>query len=187
MIQYFSLSESILSKSFGEIYVKDDYIKLDDHNHKDFGLANFHYCSTKSLKGIYSFLGYPVDKLAVKIDSTNALKEVVLIIETYDDTTFYQKMVAKYGLPGSSRLSAYFIEKNGFKVPTEIMRDTLPQYYENLPKPKIAEFGELQNVVWFDVQKSPANTLAHIEVRNKTNPSNKFRKKEIWVFLRKAK
>ncbi|MDC6366453.1 MULTISPECIES: hypothetical protein [Flavobacteriaceae] len=183
-----SIDESILSTSLSDMFKESELVCLNMSNFKEHpGLTSFDYCTIQGIEGYHTFLDFNIHKLAFKVDNSKRINEVLLIIRVWDSTDFFEKTVNNYGLPNSSSLSKYYIEKHGFRIPPEIDRDSLLNYYENLPEPQIEEFEELQSLIWYDLKKNSHKTLADMIIKNKTDPSNKYLEKEIWVSFKRAK
>ncbi|WP_350293788.1 hypothetical protein [uncultured Croceitalea sp.] len=182
-----NIDENILGSSFIDLFQGSQYIKLSMSDYKEDGLSPYDYCSSETMIGQYSFLDFDVEKVAVKINQDKQLKEVMLKLKVWDGQHFYEKVTEKYGMPDTSSLSKYYIEKHGFEIPTTIKIDSVNNYYNNLPKPRIKDFPEVRSLSWYDVNNKSGKVLADLVIKNKSNPSNKFQKQEIWVVFRRAK
>ncbi len=182
-----TVDENVLGKTLSELFKNSEPLKLDKSNYEQYRFPNYHFCSSPSMSGLYDFLGFQIEKLVVKVDGEQEIKEMLLIIKISDPQLFYNKFVMVYGMPETSSLSKYYIEKHGFKIPTEIEGDSLENYYEGLPKPSKEEFSELSSLAWYDVNKRSDGIPIDIIVYNKTHPNNGFAEKEVRVVFKKAK
>ncbi len=180
------IDESVLSMSFSDLFKGTTYVELEMSNTIGDGLSSYDYCTVNEMAGQYNFLGVNVEKLAVKIDKDGNLKEVLIILKIWDTEHFYKTVTDRYGMPDTSSLSKFYIEKHGFKIPTQVPKDSLNDYYNQLPKPEIKDFPEIQSLAWYDINKNSKNILTDLLIRNKTNPANNFEEKEIWISFKRA-
>ena len=178
------IDENILNCSFPYLIKKYDLIELDMNNFKEHGLASYDYSTKNGMLVNDKFLEFTISKIAFKVDQEKNAKEILLKIKTFDLEFFYKKIVDKYGMPNSSNLSKHYIEKHGFEIPSKIEMDSLQRYYEKLPKPKLADFPEIQSLAWYDLDKSNKTDML---IRNKTHPTDVFKEKEIWVVIKRSK
>jgi len=183
------IDESILSKSFSDVFKDSTYVKINMDNSIGSGLTSYDYCTVDQMAGQYHFLGFPVEKLAAKVefDETKKFKEILVILKVWDAEQFYQKVVGKYGMPNTSSLSKYYLEKHGFKLPNQVKKGSLDKYYEQIPNPEIKDFQDIQNLAWFHIDSKNSGVVTDILIKNKTNPTNNFQEKEIWVSFRSAR
>lgn len=183
-----AIDEKILSTSFSDLVNESMYIELEQSGSKEYGLVLYDYCTVDAMKGYYSFLGLSIDKLAIKVDDDKRLKEVLLILKVWDAKEFYNRMEKKYGMPNTTSLSKFYLEKYGYKTPPEIGKDELQGYYESLPQPTTIDLPELRSMAWYDLNDTAKNLVpTDILVRNKSNSSDKFEQKEIWVSIKRSK
>ena len=62
------IDESILGKSFSDVFKDSTYIELNMSNSVDSGLTSYDYCTVDGMAGQYHFLGFPVEKVAAKVE-----------------------------------------------------------------------------------------------------------------------
>ncbi|NVN17025.1 hypothetical protein GUA46_01620 [Muricauda sp. HICW] len=183
------IDESVLCKSFSDVFKDSTYIELNMSNSVDSGLTSYDYCTVDGMAGQYHFLGFPVEKIAAKIEfaKDKNFKEILVILKVWDAEPFYKKVVRKYGMPNTSGLSKFYLEKHGFKIPVEVHKDSLDKYYEQIPKPEVKDFHEIQSLAWYDINKKNNCVLTDLLIKNRTNPANNFQEKEIWVSFKRAR
>lgn len=183
------IDESILGKSFSDVFKDSTYVEINMGNSIGSGLTSYDYCTVDGMAGQYHFLGFPVEKVAAKVElgEDKKFKEILLILKVWDAEQFYQKVVDKYGMPNTSSLSKFYLEKHGFKLPVEVEKDSLGKYYEQIPKPEVKDFHEIQSVAWYDINKKSNGVLTDLFIKNKTNPTNNFQEREIWVSFKRAR
>lgn len=183
------IDESVICKSFSDVFKDSTYIELNMHNSIDSGLISYNYCTVNGMAGQYHFLGFSVEKIAakVKLGEDKKFKEILLILKVWDVEQFYQKVVGKYGMPNTSSLSKFYLKKHGFKLPIEVRKDSLDKYYEEMPKPEVKNFHEIQSLAWYDINKKNNCVLTDLLIKNRTNPTNNFQEKEIWVSFKHAR
>ncbi|MDC6390853.1 hypothetical protein PP182_19360 [Maribacter sp. PR1] len=98
---------------------------------------------------------------------------------------FYDKVVKEYGMPETSSLSQFYLEKHGYKNPIEVENDSLNEYYENISMPELEDFSIVRSSNWYGINKNTEGTSIGLVIRNKTSPQDIFSKKEIWItFIR---
>ena len=178
---------AIINEPFHDIFNPSIMIGLHEQNYREYGLVSYDYVTRGEMIPTYTFLDENIQKLAVKIDKSENLKEILLVLKVWDSEHFFGKIVETYGMPNTTSLSKFFLQKYGFNIPTSVKEDSLMNYYGNLPKPKINEFHELKNLVWYDINEKTKESQTDLIVKNRTDPSNKFSDKEIWVILKRAK
>lgn len=178
------IDENLLNLSVSKIKIQQDLIKLNTDNYHTYGLASYDYCTQNGTFTSYYFLEYLVKSVAIKVDKNEILKEILLKVETHDMVGFYQNVIEVYGEPSTMSLSKFYLEKKGFRIPTEIDQHSLSDYFSKIPKPQINEFPELQSITWFDLKD---NEMADMQIRNKSHPSDIFNTKEVWVIFKRAK
>ena len=184
MQQNIRIDENILTDTISNINKHEELIKLSMNNYDVYGLASYDYCTQGEDYTDYYFLGYMVNKLAIKVDNNEMVKEVLLKVKTFDLEKFYQKVIDSYGMPSTMSLSKFYLEKKGFQIPTEIERDSLNEYYSEIPQPKLNEFPEVQSLTWYNVKNGD---MADMQIKNKTHPSEIFTEKEVWIVFKRAK
>ena len=184
--QEMTVDEKILSMQFDDLYKSSSFVALDMWNYKEHGLVNYDYCTDQNMGGHFTFMDFNVEKMGIRLDEGKGLKEVLVVLKMVDAEQFYRKMVERYGMPGTTSLSKYYIEKHGFRIPPE-MEAYNERSYDSLPQPKIADFQDLRSVVWYDLNENTEDVQTDIFVTNRTDPSSKFMEKEIWVVFKKAK
>lgn len=178
---------TIINSPFTDTFDSSIVIRLNEQNYKEYGLVSYDYVATNERISSYTFLDMNIHKMAFKVDEKDKIKEVLLVLKVWDSEHFFRKMVETYELPNTSSLSKFYIEKHGFDIPTSINKDSLENYYNKLPKPEVNEFHELKSLIWYDVIDKTKENQADIIIKNRTNPSNKFSDKEIWVIIKRAK
>lgn len=183
------LDESILGKSFSDVFKDSTYVEINMGNSIGSGLTSYDYCTVDGMAGQYHFLGFPVEKIAAKIEfaKDKNFKEILVILKVWDAEPFYKKVVRKYGMPNTSGLSKFYLEKHEFKLPVEEQKDSLDKYYEQIPKPEVKDFHEIQSLAWYDINKKNNRVLTDLLIKNRTNPANNFQEKEIWVSFKRAR
>jgi len=189
IFQTMLIDETILDKSFSEVLKDSTYIELNMNNSIDSGLTSYDYCTVDEMAGQYHFLGFPVEKVAGKVElgKDKKFKEILLILKVWDAEQFHQKVVNKYGMPNTSSLSRFYLEKHGFKLPVEVQKDSLDKYYAQIPKPEVKDFHEIQSLAWYDINKKNNGVITDLLIKNKTNPANNFQRKEIWISFKRAR
>ena len=189
LCQSMVIDENTLGTSLSELFLGNKPIEIRESNYKDYRFPNYEYCSGEELVGMYNFYGFKIDRFAVKMNAEQRVREIVVVIKTYEPQLFYETINKWFGTPSTGSLSKFYIEKHGFQIPTQIDRDSLDSYYERLPKPSLDEFSELKNLAWYDINKSNLSSNSSIDliIKNKTNPNLEFHTKEIWVILKECK
>lgn len=177
------VDEQILYDSFFNLNENHNFIKIEENSLVDNGLTSYDYYTNIEKNFNCNFLGFTIFQIAIKIDDNENLKEILLKIKTYDLDSLYKKIIKKYEMPYSTSLSKYYIEKRGYQIPSNIKKDSLVNYYDNLQKPELEDFPELRDLVWFGL---PMDNKINMLIKNKTNPEDIYSKKEVWIIFKKV-
>ncbi|WP_047246765.1 hypothetical protein [Maribacter thermophilus] len=183
--QEMNMDYTFLGKSVKELFQGLEYIECNNENFRECYFPASNYSTISGIPTNYNFLGFPVQKMGAYVNTKNELKKFTISVEVPDAGFFYDQVVKEYGMPETSSLSKFYLEKYGYKTPNEINKDSLDEYYQNLNKPEIDDFSIVRSTTWYDIDKGSGRTPIGMIVSNKTSPEDMFSKREIWItFIR---
>ncbi|PIB25417.1 hypothetical protein BFP77_00950 [Maribacter sp. 4U21] len=168
-MQQFNIDENILNRSFSD-YESEYFIKIDQEEMHDYEISyhyNYYYPSGTPFN--FSFMKHRVSKAGFAVAKDKSIEQVVLYLKIFDIDMFYKDLVKRYGKPETTSISKFYLEKHGYKIPSET--DGFNENsYDSLPTPLLKDFKNLRNVTWYEVNDSVNKIETNLIVRNK--PSN---------------
>ncbi|TVZ16482.1 hypothetical protein [Maribacter sp. MAR_2009_72] len=183
--QEMNIDYDFLDRSITELFQGLEYIECNNENFTECYFPASNYSTISGTPTNYNFLGFPVQKIGAYVNTENELKKLTLSVKVPNGRLFYDKVVKKYGMPETSSLSQFYLEKYGYKTPMEIEKDSWNESYENINKPKMEDLSIIKSSNWYGINEGSGRTSIGMVIKNKTNPQNLFSEKEIWItFIR---